>query len=55
VIYLGGNYVNFGVFKLYNDQSLDQALEVAMQLVLSIPGDDLMVRIVSRFISLLVF
>ncbi|TMW66006.1 hypothetical protein Poli38472_003771 [Pythium oligandrum] len=39
---LGGNYVNFGVFKLYNDQSLDAALEVALQLVLSIPHEDLM-------------
>jgi exportin-7 len=39
---LGGNYVNFGVFKLYNDQSLDSALEVALQLVLSIPHEDLM-------------
>ncbi|KAF1334127.1 Exportin-like protein, partial [Globisporangium splendens] len=39
---LGGNYVNFGVFKLYNDQSLDNALEVALQLVLSIPHEDLM-------------
>lgn len=39
---LGGNYVNFGVFKLYNDKSLENALEVALQLVLSIPHDDLM-------------
>lgn len=39
---LGGNYVNFGVFKLYNDKSLDNALEVAFQLVLSIPHEDLM-------------
>ncbi|KAJ0400499.1 hypothetical protein P43SY_006678 [Pythium insidiosum] len=39
---LGGNYVNFGVFKLYNDQSLDAALSVALQLVLSVPHEDLM-------------
>lgn len=39
---LGGNYVNFGVFQLYSDKSLENALEVALQLVLSIPHEDLM-------------
>ncbi|KAE9016975.1 Exportin-7-A [Phytophthora fragariae] len=39
---LGGNYVNFGVFQLYNDKSLENALEIALQLVLSIPHEDLM-------------
>jgi len=36
---LGGNYVCFGVFALYNDPSLDNALDVALQLVLGIPID----------------
>ncbi|CAI5723453.1 hypothetical protein KXD40_000640 [Peronospora effusa] len=39
---LGGNYVNFGVFQLYNDKSLENVLEIALQLVLSIPHEDLM-------------
>ncbi|KAF4035500.1 Importin-beta N-terminal domain [Phytophthora infestans] len=39
---LGGSYVNFGVFQLYNDKSLENALEIALQLVLSIPHEDLM-------------
>ncbi|RHY92746.1 hypothetical protein DYB35_006862 [Aphanomyces astaci] len=39
---LGGNYVNFGVFKLYNDAAWDQALEVCLQLALAIPLDELM-------------
>ncbi|KAI9921848.1 hypothetical protein PsorP6_001060 [Peronosclerospora sorghi] len=39
---LGGNYVNFGVFQLYNDKSLENALEISLQLVLSIPHEDLM-------------
>ncbi|RHY29255.1 hypothetical protein DYB32_005303 [Aphanomyces invadans] len=39
-----GNYVNFGVFKLYNDGAWDQALEVCLQLALSIPLDELMVK-----------
>ncbi|TDH72778.1 hypothetical protein CCR75_000536 [Bremia lactucae] len=39
---LGGNYVNFGVFQLYQDQSLENALEIALQLTLSIPHEDLM-------------
>ncbi|EQC37130.1 hypothetical protein SDRG_05357 [Saprolegnia diclina VS20] len=38
---LGGNYVNFGVFKLYNDAAWDRALEVSLQMALSIPIDDL--------------
>ena len=39
---LGGNYVCFGVFPLYNDPALDNALEVALQMILSIPLDDVM-------------
>ena len=39
---LTGNYVCFGVFKLYSDPVLDNALEAALQLVLSVPLDDIM-------------
>jgi len=39
---LGGNYVCFGVFKLYKDPCLDSALEVALQLTLTIPLDHVM-------------
>eukprot|EP00934_Nitzschia_sp_Nitz4_P008361 Nitzschia sp. Nitz4//scaffold85_size83877//26190//29710//NITZ4_005223-RA/size83877-augustus-gene-0.148-mRNA-1//1//CDS//3329559119//8351//frame0 len=37
---LGGNYVCFGVFELYNDKALENALEVSLQMVLSVPIDD---------------
>ena len=32
---LGGRYVNFGVFALYNDKALDHALEASLHLALS--------------------
>lgn len=37
---LSGNYVCFGVFALYNDPALESALDVALQLVLSVSVDD---------------
>mmetsp|Transcript_12963 Transcript_12963/g.18933 ORF Transcript_12963/g.18933 Transcript_12963/m.18933 type:complete len:1115 (-) Transcript_12963:105-3449(-) len=37
---LSGNYVCFGVFTLYNDQCLDNALDVALQMILSVPMED---------------
>jgi exportin-7 len=39
---LSGNYVCFGVFALYNDPVLDNALDVALKLVLSVPLDDIL-------------
>lgn len=39
---LGGNYVNFGVFELYGDRALADALEVALKMALSIPTQDIM-------------
>lgn len=47
---LCGNYVNFGVFKLYGDDTLENALNIFVKLLLSIPLSDL---IVSFFIKLL--
>jgi exportin-7 len=37
---LSGNYVCFGVFALYNDPCLENALDVALQMILSVPIDD---------------
>ncbi|XP_050294230.1 exportin-7 isoform X2 [Anthonomus grandis grandis] len=39
---LCGSYVNFGVFRLYGDEALDNALNVFVKLLLSIPQSDLL-------------
>ncbi|CAL8462392.1 g1925 [Coccomyxa elongata] len=39
---LAGNYVNFGVFELYGDPALKDALDVTMKMALSIPLVDIM-------------
>ncbi|KAJ3024653.1 UNVERIFIED_CONTAM: hypothetical protein HDU68_007912 [Siphonaria sp. JEL0065] len=39
---LAGNYVHFGVFELYNDPALTNALEMIFQMILSIPLPDIM-------------
>uniref|UniRef100_UPI00358FBF5D exportin-7 isoform X2 n=1 Tax=Myxine glutinosa TaxID=7769 RepID=UPI00358FBF5D len=39
---LCGNYVNFGVFRLYGDDALDNALQTAVKLLLTIPHTDLL-------------
>lgn len=44
---LSGNYVNFGVFRLYGDDALDNALQTFIKLLLSIPHSDLLVKIIS--------
>ena len=38
---LGGNYVNFGVFKLYNDPALTDALQMGLLMAQSIPQKDI--------------
>ena len=40
---LSGNYVNFGVFHLYGDSALDDALQTFVKLLLSISQHDLLV------------
>ena len=40
---LCGNYVNFGVFRLYGDDALDNALQMFVKLLLSISQNDLLV------------
>lgn len=42
---LSGNYVNFGVFALYNDQALQNALDVSLQMCLQIPLSDVIAYI----------
>ncbi len=39
---LCGGYVNFGVFSLYNDACLQNSLDVALQILLQIPIEDVM-------------
>ena len=39
---LAGNYVNFGVFELYGDRALADALDIALKMALSIPTPDIM-------------
>lgn len=40
---LSGSYVNFGVFRLYGDDALENALQTFIKLLLSIPHSDLLV------------
>jgi len=40
---LCGNYVNFGVIRLYGDRALDDALEIFVKTLLSIPQEDILV------------
>ena len=40
---LCGSYVNFGVFRLYGDEALDNALNTFVKLLLSISQSDLLV------------
>lgn len=44
---LCGGYVNFGVFRLYRDTALDDALNIFVKLLLSIPQQDLLVSLAS--------
>lgn len=48
---LCGNYVNFGVFKLYGDDTLENALNIFVKLLLSIPLSDLMVSYILKLIK----
>lgn len=45
---LCGSYVNFGVFRLYGDEALDNALNIFVKLLLSIPQSDLLVNVHER-------
>lgn len=38
---LSGNFVNFGIFELYGDRALVDALDIAVQMILSIPLADI--------------
>lgn len=39
---LGGHYINFGVFWLYQDKAINEAYNMMFQLMLNIPLDDMM-------------
>jgi exportin-7 len=39
---LSGGYVNFGVFKLYDDKALQNAMDISLQLCLQVPIEDVM-------------
>lgn len=39
---LTGNYVNFGVFALYNDPALKDSLDVVFQLMMAVPVDQIL-------------
>lgn len=45
---LCGNYVNFGVFRLYGDDALDKALSMFVKLLISIPLKNLLVRLLQQ-------
>ena len=45
---LSGGYVNFGVFRLYNDPALDNALHMFVKMVMSVESSNLLV---SGFVS----
>ena len=37
-----GNYVNFGVFELYGDRALADALDISLKMTLSVPLSDIL-------------
>ena len=39
---LGGNYVCFGVFALYNDPALDKALDMGLKMIMTVPLEDVL-------------
>lgn len=41
---LGGKYINFGVFWLYQDKAVSEAYQMMFQLMLNIPMEDMMVK-----------
>lgn len=42
---LSGNYVNFGIFSLYQDTALQNALDISLQICLQIPLADILTYI----------
>ncbi|KAI9028957.1 armadillo-type protein [Phycomyces nitens] len=52
---MGGRYINFGVFWLYQDKAIDEAFSMIFRLMLSIPLQDLMgfPKLTKAFFSML--
>ena len=48
---LSGGYVNFGVFNLYGDEALNNALNMFMKLLYSVPRNDILVSSKSCFVG----
>lgn len=44
---LCGNYVNFGVIRLYGDRALDDALEIFVKTLMSIQQTEILVSVVT--------
>ena len=42
---LSGGYVNFGVFSLYGDEALSNALNMFVKLLFSVPRNDILVSV----------
>lgn len=51
---LCGSYVNFGVFRLYGDEALDNALNTFVKLLLSISQSDLLVSFFFKVVQIVV-
>lgn len=45
-----GGYVNFGVFGLYGDNALEEALKTFVELLSSIPHSNLLVRCLTELL-----
>lgn len=52
---LDGGYVNFGVFAMYGDPALDNALGTALKLTLPLGTDTIMVRALALFVPVCVW
>lgn len=52
---LSGNYVNFGVFELYGDRALTDALDMSLKLCMSVPQGDVLAyrKVAKAYFSLL--
>lgn len=52
---MAGNYVNFGVFELYNDPCFKEALSIVMKLAVAVPPSEMLAypRVYKAFYALL--
>lgn len=52
---MDGSFVNFGIFELYGDNTFDQALDIVLKMLLSIPLNDILEhpKVVSQFMAVI--